>query len=138
MGNHTVDCDDCGWDLRGLSGGHAPDCPTRNGGKKAEAAAEITTLRARVAEVEKERDEGLRRENDANVAAFNHLRRAERAEAALATARRDALEEALDAVWETDSVELAKYGVHKIMDRIRALANEAKTMTPVIDRGMHD
>jgi hypothetical protein len=38
MGNHTVDCDECGWDLRGLSGGHAPDCPTRNEGKKAEAA----------------------------------------------------------------------------------------------------
>jgi hypothetical protein len=44
--------------------------------------------------------------------------------AQLATARRDALEEALDAVWETDSVELAKYGIHKIMDRIRALIGE--------------
>jgi hypothetical protein len=53
--------------------------------------------------------------------------RAERAEAALATARRDALEEALDAVWETDSVELAKYGIHKIMDRIRALSGKGKT-----------
>lgn len=28
MGNHTVECDDCGWDLRGLGGGHAPDCPS--------------------------------------------------------------------------------------------------------------
>jgi len=27
MGNHTVDCDFCGQDLRGLSGGHAFGCP---------------------------------------------------------------------------------------------------------------
>ena len=27
MGNHTVDCDVCGQNLRGLSGGHASGCP---------------------------------------------------------------------------------------------------------------
>lgn len=28
MGNHDVNCEYCGKDLRGLSGGHANDCPT--------------------------------------------------------------------------------------------------------------
>jgi hypothetical protein len=96
---------------------------------------DYAALRTRVAELEDELASGsFYQEKDIDAM----LSRAERAEAALATARRDALEEALDAVWETDSVELAKYGVHKIMDRIRALANVAKTMTPVIDRPLHD
>jgi predicted phage tail protein len=95
-----------------------------NGAVADQAKAEVARLTARLAEVEAERDQALRRENDANVAAFNHLRRAEAAEAEvarltvqieqeqaftrlarvraevaeaqLATARRDALEEAAD------------------------------------------
>ncbi len=27
MGNHTVECEHCGEDLRGLTGGHSPNCP---------------------------------------------------------------------------------------------------------------
>ncbi|MEP3669333.1 MAG: hypothetical protein ABJN42_21660 [Roseibium sp.] len=34
MGNHSVECDDCGADLRGLSGGCEPYCPSRNGGRR--------------------------------------------------------------------------------------------------------
>lgn len=30
MGNHSIDCDVCGNDLRGLSGGCAPGCPDNN------------------------------------------------------------------------------------------------------------
>ena len=88
--------------------------------------AEITALRARLEAVEKERDQVLRRENDANVAAFNHLRRAERAEAALATAHDvDIIEQAMNDIFAEggDVRAAAEY----VSQTIRALANEAET-----------
>lgn len=52
--------------------------------------------------------------------------RAEAAEAKLATARTEALEEAIDAAHIADSLELALHGSAAIVDRIRALIPEVK------------
>ena len=113
-----------------------------------EAADEITALRARLAEVERERDAAIvalseqarkRGEAEGRLQASElpgivegWKSRAERAEAALATARRDAYEEAAkicdkvvsDMIYFNDS---ARKKDKIFADRIRALANEAET-----------
>lgn len=99
-------------------------------------ADEITALRARLEAVEKERDAA----RDNSVADFMKLldarRRAERAEAALATARRDGFLAGFKASgegwngecpYEGDNPLDDKYFVDVMEREIRALANEAET-----------
>jgi predicted nucleic acid-binding Zn-ribbon protein len=132
------------------------------------AADEITALRARLAEVEKDLASGsFYKESDidglmdraeraearlADVEAAQIMLRAERdglaslllsvqqdsiaATKALATARRDALEEAAKVARDMNNGETAK----AIAAAIRALIaqDDAAPMTPVKDRGMHE
>jgi hypothetical protein len=86
---------------------------------RAPEAAEIAALRARLEAVEKDQLELVKRYDEMTRRVEQTEVRAERAEAALATARRDALEEAAkrldrDVSWSDAA------------DAIRALANEAK------------
>jgi hypothetical protein len=96
---------------------------------RTEAAEEITALRARVAEVEKERDGWL-------SASVDLQNRAQRAEAALATARRDALEEAAKVCDERGAAEQVNYGLNRgtqnyfrARDAIRALIAQEEPTT---------
>jgi predicted nucleic acid-binding Zn-ribbon protein len=75
------------------------------------ARDEITALRARLAEVEKERDGWL-------SASVDQQKRAQRAEAALATAREDAYEQAAQVVDARKSI--IEVGT-ELSSRIRAL-----------------
>ena len=91
-----------------------------------EAADEITALRARLAEVEKERDE-LEGANILNRTAIRLQKaRAVRAEAALATARRDALEEAATLTVAIEGIGHCQMPV-RWRDAIRALIDKDAT-----------
>ena len=68
------------------------------GGERKQVADEITALRARLEAVEKERDDYRRLMGLERQIADKHAQRAERAEAALATARMDDLVRLRDAV----------------------------------------
>jgi len=111
-----------------------------------EADTAITALRAQLAEVEAERDAAIasmtdaarkRGEAEGKLAASEMAGvvegwrdRAIKAEAALATARADAVRDAAEAANEADSLELALHGPAKIVERILALIDTPSPSAP--------